>query len=173
MARYTLTTTSITPTATADTTNLVDSTYMAILQGGVAAAANVPGQRLAISEVYMGGEAASTSSPSIMVLARDSTVGATVTAGTCRNAVMDPGNTAPGTVATFGHIATTKPQRSATLHLLHLSFNAYGGIVRWVARPGEEIIVQGATASLGEVSLSAFTGGTPGQMSSHIIYEVL
>jgi hypothetical protein len=146
---------------------------MFLLQGGVVAAANVPGQRLAISELYLGGEAASTSSPSIMVLARDSTVGATVTAGTCRNAALDASSTAPGTVPVFGHIATTKPQRSATLHLLHLSFNAYGGIVRWVARPGEEIIVQGGTASLGEVSLSAFTGGTTGQMSSHCIYEVL
>lgn len=167
MARYSLSTISITPTATADTTNLVDSTYLALLQGGGAS------QQLRISEIYMGGEAASTSSPCIMVLARDSTVGATVTAGTTRNAVLDAGNTAPGTVAIFGHIATTKPQRSATLHLLHLSFNAYGGIVRWVARPGEEITTVGATASLGEVSLSAYTGGTTGQMSSHILYDVV
>lgn len=173
MARYTLTTTSITPTATADSTNLVDSTYMAILQGGVVAAANIPGQRILVSEVYLGGEAASTSSPSVMVLARDSTIGVTVSAGTCRNAVMDAGNTAPATVALFGHVCTTKPQRSANLHLLHLSFNAYGGIVRWVSRPGEEISLQGGTASLGEVSLSAFTGGTTGQMSSHILYEVM
>jgi len=166
MARYSLSVTSITPTATADTTNLVDSTYLALLQGGSST------QRLNISEVYMGGEAASTSSPTIMVLARDSTVGATVSAGTCRNALLDGSSTAPGTVAIFGHVATTKPQRSATLPLLHLSFNAYGGIVRWVARPGEEPSVVGNTASLGEVSLSAFTGGTPGQMSGHIIYEV-
>ena len=166
MSRYSLSWTSITPTATADTTNLVDSTYPAILQGGGST------QRLNVSEIYMGGEAASTSSPCIMVLARDSTVGATVAAGTCRNALLDGSATAPGTVAIFGHTATTKPQRSATLHLLHLSFNAYGGIVRWVARPGEEISVVGNTASLGEVSLSAFTGGTPGAMSGHIVYEV-
>lgn len=166
MARYSLTFRSITPTATADTTNLVDSTYLALLQGGSST------MRLNVSEVYMGGEAASTSSPTLMVLARDSTVGATVTAGTTRNAVLDGSNTAPGTVAIFGHIATTKPQRSASLHLLPLSFNAYGGIVRWVARPGEEISVVGNTASLGEVSLSAYTGGTPGAISGHILYEV-
>lgn len=167
MARYSVSVTTITPTATADTTNLVDSTYLFLLQGGGGT------QRLNVSEVYMGGEAASTSSPTIMVLARDSTVGATVTAGTTRNALLDGSSTAPGTVAVFGHIATTKPQRSATLHLLHLSFNAYGGIVRWVARPGEEISVVGNTASLGEVSLSAFTGGTPGAISGHCIYEVV
>ena len=164
--RYSASWTSITPTATADTTNLVDSTYATILQGGSST------QRLNIAEVYIGGEAPSASSPSIMVLARDSTVAATVTAGTTRNALLDGSGTAPGTTAVVGHIATTKPQRSATLHLLHLSFNAYGGIVRWVARPGEEPSTVGNTASLGEVSLSAFTGGTTGATSGHILYEV-
>jgi len=166
MARYSLTWKSITPTAVADATNMTDSTYPAILQGGSST------MRLNINEVFLGGEASASSSPSIMVLARDSTVAATVTAGTTRNAALDGSATAPGTLATFGHIATTKPQRSATLHLLDLSFNAYGGIARWQARYGEEISVVGNTASLGEVSLSAYTGGTPGAMSGHILYEV-
>lgn len=164
--RYSLSTTSVTPTATADTTNLANTTYLGILQGGNTT------QRLNIAEVYMGGEAASTSSPSIMVLARDSTVGGTVVAGSTRTALLDGSGTAPATTAVSGNSATTLPQRSATLHLLHLSFNAYGGIVRWVSRPGEEPSVVGNTASLGEVSLSAYTGGTTGQMSSHILYEV-
>lgn len=166
MARYSLSFKSITPTATADATNIVDSTYGYVLQGGSST------MRLNIAEVYAGGEAASTSSPSIMVLARDSTVAATVTAGTTRNALLDGSATAPGTTAVTGHIATTKPQRSATLHLLDLSFNAYGGIVRWQARPGEELSVVGNTASLGEMSFSAFTGGTTGAMSGHCLYEV-
>lgn len=166
MARYSASWTSITPTATADATNLVDSTYPLILQGGSST------MRLNVSEVYVGGEAASTSSPTIMVLARDSTVAATVTAGTTRNAALDGSTTAPGTLATVGHIATTKPQRSVTLHLLHLSFNAYGGVIRWVARPGEEPSIVGNTASLGEMSLSAFTGGTTGATSGHVVYEV-
>ena len=167
MARYSLSYTSITPVAKGDTADLVDSQYLHILQGASSTS------RLNISEIYMGGEAASTSSPTLMVLARDSTVGATVSAGTCRNAALDGSGTAPSALAIFGHIAGTKPQRSATLHLLHLSFNAYGGIVRWVARPGEEPSVVGNTASLGEVSLSAFTGGTPGAISGHTIYELV
>ncbi len=167
MARYSFSTTSITPTATADaTTSLSNSTYLALLQGGSST------QRLNIAEIYMGGEA-STSSPSVMVLARDSTV-ATATVSGGRVAVLDASNTAPATTPIVGYTTTgTTPQRSATLHLLHLSFNAYGGIVRWVARPGEEPSVVGNTASLGEVSLSAYTGGTTGQMSSHILYEVV
>jgi len=167
MARYSFSVTSVTPTATGDTTNLVDSTYLGYFQGGNST------QRLNFAEIYMGGEAASTSSPSIMVFARDSTV-MTGTVGGGRVAVTDASNTAPATTPLVGNTAaTTKPQRSATLHLLHLSFNAYGGIVRWVARPGEEPSVVGNTASLGEASLSAFTGGTTGQISSHVLYEVV
>lgn len=167
MARYSYSVNSVTPTATADTTNLVDSTYLGYIQGGNST------MRVNVSEIYMGGEAASSSSPTIMLLARSSTVG-TGTATGGFSAVLDASNTAPGTTARVGNAcATTKPQRSSTLHLLALSYNAYGGIVRWVARPGEEISVVGNTASLGEVTLSAFTGGTPGAMSSHILYEVV
>lgn len=164
MARYSATFTSVTFTATADTTNLANTTYGAILQGGSST------MRLNIGEVYLGGESAA-SAIMIAVLARDSTVGATVVAGTTRNAVTDASNVAPGTVAVVGNSATTLPQRSATLHLLHPSFNAFGGISRWQARPGEDISVVGNTASLGEVSLSLFTGGT-GIASGHVLYEV-
>jgi hypothetical protein len=165
MARYTLNFRQITPTATADTTNLVDSTYLFLLQGGNGT------MRLAINELYLAG-LATAQAPTDLVLARDSTVGATVTAGTCRNALADGSAVAPGTLATFGHIATTKPQRSSTLHLLSPGFNAFGGVSRWQARHGEEIVVVGNTQPLGEVSLSAFTGGTPGLMSGHCIYEL-
>lgn len=164
--RYSYSFTSVTPTATADTTNLVDSTYLALIQGGAST------QRVNLAEVYMGGEASASSSPTVMVLARDSTV-ATGTATGGRTALLDGSGTAPATLPIAANaFATTKPQRSATLHLLHLSYNAYGGIVRWVARPGEEPSIVGNTASLGEASLSAFTGGTPGAMSGHILYEV-
>lgn len=167
MARYSYSVQSVTQTATADTTNLVDSTYLAYLQGGSST------MRCNISEIYLGGEASASSSPTIEVLGRSSTVG-TGTATGGFSAALDGSATAPGTLARTGNAnATAKPQRSVTLgHLLTLSFNAYGGIVRWVARPGEEISVVGNTASLGEVTLSAFTGGTVGAMSGHVLYEV-
>jgi hypothetical protein len=129
-------------------------------------------QILTIIEVYMGGQAGA-SSPSIMLLSRDSTVQATPTAltGGQSNAAINPATAALAAPQVAFTASTTKPQRSTTLHLLNLSFNAFGGIVRWVAAPGEEIKTLGNTASFGEVSLSAFTGGTPGLMGSHIIYE--
>ena len=74
----------------------------------------------------------------------------------------------------MGDTTTTDPQRSATLgHVLNLSFNAFGGIVRWLAAPGEEIAMIGLAADTGSVALSAFTGGTPGALGSHIIFETL
>lgn len=165
-ARYSASWTSITPTAVADTVAFTAGQAPGFLLGGSAT------MRLNVSEVYMGGEASASSSPTIMVLARDSTVSVgALSVG--RNALLDGSGTAPGTTASFGSTAaTTFAQRSSTLHLLHLSFNAYGGIVRWVARPGEEPSIVGNTASLGEMSLSAFTGGTPGAQSGHILYEV-
>jgi hypothetical protein len=152
MARWSSQEPTWTTAALADTTNLTDTAYHA-LQGGSST------QRINILEVYIGGQA-SASAPNIMLLARDSTVGATLSVG--RQAALDPATAALAAPMTTFNTATTKPQRSATLSLLNLSFNAFGGIVRWVAAPGEEIGMLGNTASLGEVSLSAFTGSTAG-----------
>jgi len=165
MAKWATGLTTFTPTATADTTNLVDATYFTVIQGGSST------QKINILEVFMGGQAGS-SAPTFMLLSRDSTVAATVSLGTGQtNAALDHATAALAAAQVVGNTATTKPQRSSTLHLLNLSFNAFGGLVRWLAAPGEEISVFGNTASLGEVSLSAFTGGTPGLMGGHIIYE--
>jgi hypothetical protein len=165
MAKRIVSVTTITPTATADTTNLVDATYPFLLQGGTST------QRNNVLEIQMGGQAGA-SSPTYMILSRDSTVCATNSNGTGQtDAAMDAATAALTAAPLTGNTNTTKPQRSSTLHLLNLSFNAFGGIVRWVAAPGEEISVVGNTASLGEVSLSAFTGGTPGAMGAHMIYE--
>lgn len=167
MAKRIVSVTTQTPTATADTTNLVDATYPFLLQGGSGT------QRTNILELYLGGQAGS-STPTFMLLSRDSTVATgTNTNGTGQtDAALDAATAALAAPAITGNSnATTKPQRSSTLHLLNLSFNAFGGIVRWVAAPGEEITVVGNTASLGEVSFSAFTGGTPGALGAHMIYE--
>ena len=165
MAKRIQSITTFTPTATADTTNLVDATYVSIVQGGSAT------QRVNIIEIYQGGQAGA-SSPTFMLLSRDTTVAVTVsqsTGGT--DAPLDAATAALAAPALVGSTATTDPQRSATAHLLNLSFNAFGGIVRWVAAPGEEISIVGNTQPLGEVSLSAFTGGTAGLMGAHIVYE--
>lgn len=165
MAKRSFKSATWTPTAVADTANFTDNGYMGLMGGSTT-------QKLNVIEVYMGGQAGA-SSPSIMILSRDSTVQITPTALTTgqSDAPLDPSTAALAAVPISFTASTTKPQRSATLGLLNLSFNAFGGIVRWVAAPGEEIGVLGNTASLGEISLSAYTGGTPGLMGAHIVYE--
>ena len=153
MARYSLAFSSQATVGTADTVALTANKYVAL--GG-----NSSTMQLKINEVQCGGEATAASAVQIYVLGRDSTVAATSLTGTdLYNALMDATSTAPGTVALFSSSSTTKPQRSSTLgHLLRHSFNAYGGLVRWQARQGEEITIVGNSASLGEVSYSGYTG---------------
>jgi hypothetical protein len=139
------------------------------LQGGSAT------QRVGVSEIFMGGQAGA-SAPTNMVVARDSTVGVTLTALTTgeSDAPLDPASAALATPVVPFTQSTTKPQRSASLSLLMLPFNAFGGIVRWVAYDqSEQLWMLGNVASFGELSLSAFTGGTPGAIGAHIIYEPL
>lgn len=162
MARWSANEANWTPTAVADTTNFTDTGYMA-LQGGTST------QRINIIEVFMGGLAGA-SSPCAMCVARDSTVGATLSVG--RLAALDADTAALGTNPVVFNTATTKPQRSATLSLLQLAFNSFGGTVRWTAAPGlSEVEMRGNAASVGETSLSSLNTGTPGAMTSHFIIE--
>lgn len=169
MSKRSLSLVTLTPTATADATNLVDNTYHGFIQGGNST------QRVTISEVMLTGQAPTNSSPSLILLSRDSVVGtgaATFGAGGT-DAALDGSATAPGTLPVVGNqFATTKPQRSATLHLWNLSINAFGGILKYVPPIGGEVTLVGSSASLGELSLSAYTGGSPGLLGSQIIYEV-
>jgi hypothetical protein len=155
------------PTATADTTALANNTYMAI--GATNATSG-----LLVQEIEIGGQG-SASAPMIMMFARDSTLAATPTA------LAAPSSDGPlhtlGQAAATGTIANnfagTSPQRSATVTSarLNLSFNGFGGIVRWQAAPFEEWGIVGVTASISESSLSSFTGSTPSSIGAHIIYE--
>lgn len=158
---------SWTPVAVADTTAFTNQGYMA-LQGGSGT------QRIIIGEVYIGG-AAGAAAPTLFAFSRDSVVGATLTALTTgeSDAAFDPATAALAAPASPFTQSTTKPQRSATLGLWAPTINAFGGIARLVPAPGWEISLLGNTASFGEVSLSAYTGGTPGLVSAHIEYQPL
>ena len=167
MAKMSVNHATVTPTATADTADLVDSTYPFALQGASTT------QRTSIIEVQLGGQAGA-SSPTFMLLARDSQLatGSLTADATMNSAPLDPATAAlAAPCVAFNKAATLKPRRDVAKHLLNLSFNAFGGIVRWVAAPGEEIYMVGNTASFGETSLSAFTGGTAGLLGAHMIYE--
>lgn len=165
MAKWSFELATWTPTAVADGATMTSGGYQA-LQGGSST------QRMDISEIYLGGQAGA-SSPTFMTLSRDSLVGVTPTALSTgqKNAGLDPATAALAAPQAAFTAASTNPQRSATLAGLNLSFNAFGGIVKYTAPPGGEFKMLGNTASLGEASLSAYTGGTAGLLGSHLIYE--
>src|SRR5208282_2345652 len=165
MAKRSFNVISWTPTPVADSASMTASGFMGLMGGSTT-------QKLTVYEVFMGG-AAGSAAPMLMTLARDSTVNVTPTALTTgqKDAAFDPSSAALAAPPVPFVAASTEPLRSATLGLLAIPFNAFGGIVRWLAAPGEEIGVLGNAASLGEISLSAYTGGTAGLMGSHLIYE--
>lgn len=169
MAIFSFSANSWTATATADTTALANNTYMAV-NGGSATVMHK------YSEIFMGGEA-SASSLNIMSFARSSTVSATPGALAAKQSLASLNPAGINTTAVANVTAGTSPQRDVARHLLNLSFNSFGGIVRWVAAPGSEIVgIGNAVASAttgGEVTLSGFTGATSGAMSAHILLEQL
>jgi len=159
-----------TPTATADSANLANATYMA-LQGAAAT------QRTNVLEVLIEGEAAA-AAISYLQLARDSQIATGITGLAAPNSdgPQDPSTGAlSAVVVSFVAQGTTAPQRAstATLSRLRLSINTYGGIVKWNPwSPNMAFAILGNTASNGECSLSAFTGSNASaQVSAHIIYE--
>lgn len=171
MSIFAFTVGTFTPVPVADATNVTDAGFMALIGGSTT-------QRVKIKELFMGGQAG-VSSPMIMLLARDSIVqvGASALVSPNSAAPIDPSTAAlAAPPIAFIAAATTKPQRSNSLTISKLgnfSFNAFGGLIRKEWAPGEEPQLLGNTASLGEISLSAFTGGTPGAIGAHLVYEPL
>lgn len=154
-----------TQTAFADTTGMTDSAYPFYVKGGSGT------QRVKISEVKLTG-LSQANAPAVILGARDSTVAGTPVAGTVFDAVLDASAEAVANVVIVGNSATTDPQRSATLHLIDMSMNCFGGIFRWWVPDGSEIVVLGNTASLGQFSVSTqqIVTGTA-TLSGHVIYE--
>lgn len=170
MAKRVFQASNFTPTATADTSAMANATYMALRGGSTT-------QLIRVLEIAAEGLAASTSSPTLLQFARSSTVATTPTALAAPNSdgPMHPSTAALAAPPVSFVAAAAGPQRSAatTEARLNLNINAYGGIFRWVAAPDEEFFLLGNAATAGEATLSAFTGGTVGAISGHIVYEPL
>lgn len=160
MAHYTHGAVGYTPVAHADSaSSLANNSYQAV-RGGAAT------QLARIVEVFIGGEATS-STVNRMALRRLSTNASTPTDQTPAPLnIYSPAAVAQGYVA-----ATTGPTIAATAHLLNLAFNAFGGIIRWVAAPGEEIYFGTTTAPNAQVGLDSISG--TGVVSQDIKWEEL
>lgn len=158
---------SFTPTAQADNAALTNATYMALGAGSAT-------QLLHVHEIQAGGQATA-SAVNILMFARDIVLGATPTALAAPNGdgPMHGASAALAAPPLSFVAATTGPSRSNTALTarLNLSFNAFGGIVKWFSQVGQEWAILGNAVSTSESSLSCFTGGNPGLMGAHIIYE--
>jgi len=172
MAKRYATHTGLTPTATNDTTNLVDSTYPLAIQGGNTT------QRFWIVEAEISGQA-TTGAVTPMFLAFDSQVAtgsltkdASTSGANLTDTPADGSTTALATaVSVFNKAATNKPQRDTAKILADMSINAFGGIKRLNWPLDQQICGVGNAASFGEISLSARGGGAPGLIAAHVIFE--
>lgn len=170
MARRISSQTTMTPAAVADTTSFTTGQAFAFWRGGSAT------QFVRFWEISISGQATSSSSPTFMLFSRNSlaSVGAlSFTAAVGNDSFMDPFTAALGAPTPAGNIAaTTYPQRDTANHLMNCSLNAFGGVFFWRANRAEECpALYGTAVTLGDVSLSCSTGGTPGAIGGHVIYE--
>lgn len=117
-----------------------------------------------VTEVFIGGEATA-STVNQMQFRRHSAVGVTPTAIT----LVKLNNRSASAGATAASAFSTDPTLGGIL--LNLAFNAFGGVIRWVAAPGEELYLVGGTAADTEAGLNSATG--TGQVSAHVIFEEL
>ena len=157
MAQFTMAALGWTATAIANGGTAGNSTYQALRTVAAGAAK--------IGEVSVSGEGVA-ASVNRMVLRRISSNASTPT-----NVVPAPLSPFSQAALTQGYVlAGTGPTVASTIPLIVPGVNAYGGIYRWVAAPGEEIWQATATAPNSE-SILATVGSGGGVFSSHIIFE--
>jgi len=170
MAKRLFQTSNWTPALTADAATLANASYMAV-KGGTTT------QYLDFLEFSISGMAGA-SSPTPLTFARSSTlaVGPSALAAPASDGPANPFTAALGTApVSFTAVATTGGQRSGatTDAKLQLGINAFGGILRWSAAPGQQFSSYGnaVTSPAGESYLSAQNYGTAGLIQASIIYE--
>jgi hypothetical protein len=157
MAQFTHGAPGWTPVAHADAAaTLANNSYHAIR--------STAASTFRVTEVFIGGEATA-STVNRMALRRLSTNGATPTNQT--PAALNP---LSGAAVSQGYVAaSTGPTIASTQHLNNFALNTFGGIIRWVAAPGEELYGTASTAPNGEVCLDSISG--TGLVSTDIKFE--
>lgn len=118
-----------------------------------------------ITEIYMGGESTS----STVARMRYQRLSTNATAATDQTPVPLHYGSGVAISKFYGTVGTTQPTFANTPSLLNLAFNAFGGIVRWVAYPGEELWQSTSTAPNAEAALASLSGA--GIISSTIVFE--
>jgi hypothetical protein len=159
MARYSISTNGVTLSTSKDYKTIQTSTSGA-------------GSMCLVTEVAVLGEATS-STVVRTIVNRPTANAATIGANTQTPEKFNPGSPAAGATIAGTATAVTSWTTDATLSagdIVSITFNAFGGIFRWVAPPDYEVVVcPVGTATAGQLSFRSRTG-TP-VVSGHIIYE--
>lgn len=172
MARWSLNVVTMTPAA-----GVADSVSAGIT-GIVGLVGGSTTQYIKVYELEEQGQTSSAAGSNFMLWARSSTAGTTLSALAAPNSLgpLDP-NTAAMTAPAVGYVATTgsAPFRNGNIAVakLNMSFNPFGGILRWQAAPGCEWGMLGNAAPNGETTLTNFTGGATGAQSFKALLEIL
>ena len=119
-----------------------------------------------VNEIFVGGEATA-SAVNRYVLRRATGVGATPTA----QVAAELSSSGPAAQVTAATTFTTQPTTAAAPAIWTGAMNAFGGVIRWVAAPGQEMLVTGAVAADSQVSFESGSGTSV--ISCQIIFEEL
>lgn len=158
-----------TGTGTADNAQVTSGSYQSLATGSAS-------QMIMIQEIYIGGLSTS-SAVQNMQLRRTGTAGTGGATALSAPNSDGPLNTLAAAVTTVPIAAVAYatnqpiPTNTATFARMSLAFNSFGGVVRWLAAPGEEFYLIGNGNNV-DVTLSNNTGSGSGTVSSHIIYEM-
>jgi len=108
-----------------------------------------------INEIMLGGEATA-SAVNRYALRRATTVGSLPTA----QVPVQLSSAGPAAQAAWGTAWGTQPITAAAPAAWSAAMNAFGGVIRWVAAPQQEILVTGGVAADQQVSLENITGAS-------------
>lgn len=115
-------------------------------------------RRVRIHEISIGGMGTASAANELRV-ARST--GGTTGGGALTSEPVDPDSVAAGSTVN----STWSAQPTIGNVILRLPVNANGGIYRWVAKPGEEIVIRNS----GQLSLRSAVGTS--NVSVHVVFE--
>ncbi len=171
MAKWSLNIVTFIPnTGAADAVTVGTSGYVSLAGGSTT-------QYIKVYEMEEQGQGSAAGAANWMLWARATTLTASASILATPNSIgpLDA-NTAAVTAPAVGNIAAASgPYRSANTAFakLNMSFNAFGGILRWQAAPGCEWGQVGSTAPNGESFLSNFSGGAVVAQSAKVLFEII
>lgn len=115
-------------------------------------------RRVRIHEISVGGMGTASAANELRV-ARST--GGTTGGGALTSEPVDPDSVAAGSTVN----TTWSAQPTIGNVILRIPVNANGGIYRWVAKPGEEIVIRNS----GQLSLRSAVGTS--NVSAHVVFE--